>query len=348
MPTLTYITARGDKKSKQVSVLVDTGATVSFIREDVAQELATLTPLPEPLVFTLADGSLMRIDHFVSLTLMIAGKAILDTFLVMPPSGVEEVVLGEATMRKFGLKLDFETGSISTLQLQEFEPQLAAFITTTNHDASHTNMRKETSMINEMLARIFARLNIPVSDSLTDEDAINMIVDRARGFYSMVATEDVLTMLGLPKDAKESEVKGAILALQHPGNVVSIEQHNAVVAKLETLEREHFLSIARAEGKVTPAEMAEGQPLANLYKDDFPTFKAFVEKRGKQIPLTAKQPEPPPASAVSASTGTAGERLTALAFQIKEKEHCSFAEALRLAQRQHPDLAQQHLEEMRA
>lgn len=152
--------------------------------------------------------------------------------------------------------------------------------------------------MNEMLMRIFARLNMPVNENLTDEDMIAMLVQRVQGNLLTVASAPILTALQCEKDASEADVVGKILALQKPGNVVPIETHNAVLGELHALQAGKALSDAIAEGKLTPAEKAWGQEV--IEKQGLATFAALVKARPRQTPVGLAKPEPLPATAAAA------------------------------------------------
>lgn len=275
MPTtLTQpVSLKGVNETPQfATALIDTGASYSFVAEAVAARLGGVQALPTPMTFRLGDGKTLAITHGVTAALLINGMHLLDTFLVLPGTGVEDVVLGMTTMRKFGLRIDVARNELYAALTQ----QLA--ITT-----------KEIVM-QECLTLLMSKLNLPMTEQMTDEQAIAAIVAR-QAPPSAVATGGVLSLLGLDTTATEPEVKGTILALQRPGNVVPAAQHQAVVTELATLKREQFFLAALRDEKITPAE--EPQMRALMAKD-FDTFAAFIGKRGRQTPVGLTPPAASP------------------------------------------------------
>ena len=99
---------RGDKGRAQVEGLFDTGATYSFVRRDLAEQLATLLPLDEPLSFeTAREGDRLEATHVVRLAFIIDGYRFSDEFIVLEELA-EPVIIGAASMQKWRLKLDME------------------------------------------------------------------------------------------------------------------------------------------------------------------------------------------------------------------------------------------------
>ena len=98
----------GDKGQRRLQVLFDTGASVSFIRSDVVDKLATTLKLPSPEVYTLGDGvGKLRISETAVLYVYIDGVRISDNFIVSPRLA-DPVIVGANTLQKWRVKLDME------------------------------------------------------------------------------------------------------------------------------------------------------------------------------------------------------------------------------------------------
>jgi len=86
--------------------LFDRGASYSFIRKDIAEQLETLLPLPQPMSFeTAQQGVTMAVREGVVLDFWIDGYRFSDEFLVVD-NLADEVIIGATTMQKWRLKLD--------------------------------------------------------------------------------------------------------------------------------------------------------------------------------------------------------------------------------------------------
>lgn len=98
----------GDKGERRLQVLFDTGASASFVRQDVVARLATTVKLPSPETYTLADGAgKLRVHETTVLYVYINGIRISDNFIVAPRLS-DEVILGANTLQKWRIKLDLE------------------------------------------------------------------------------------------------------------------------------------------------------------------------------------------------------------------------------------------------
>jgi predicted aspartyl protease len=98
----------GDKGQRRLAVLFDTGASVSFIRSDVVDKIATTLKLPSPEVYTLGDGvGKLRVSETAVLYVYIDGVRISDNFIVSPRLA-DPVIVGANTLQKWRVKLDME------------------------------------------------------------------------------------------------------------------------------------------------------------------------------------------------------------------------------------------------
>lgn len=98
----------GDKHERRLQVLFDTGASASFVRQDVVARIATTLKLPSPETYTLADGAgKLRVTNTAVLYVYINGIRISDNFIVAPRLA-DEVIIGANTLQKWRIKLDLE------------------------------------------------------------------------------------------------------------------------------------------------------------------------------------------------------------------------------------------------
>lgn len=267
----------GDKGQQTGRILFDTGASHSFVRRALAEQVAQIQRLPSPFRFTLGDGRPLVIDEIAALTIDIGGTPVLDTFMVFPGDGLEDVVLGASTMRKFGLKLDLEHSTVyAEMREQGVDGR------------SHEEVRMQ-----EVLKRIFARLGKEVSDELTDDDAISMIVEMCQAsppppLYKM--SQEVLSLLDLDERADETAVRGKIMALKHRADVVPAEQFYALQAQLRERDVRDTVEHGIRDGKLMPAE--RDWALAEASKD-LDVFKAFLANRPKVTPVGNTLPPAP-------------------------------------------------------
>lgn len=291
MPTLLITTAsiRGDKAASDAKVLFDTGASFSFVRRDVAERSGTITKLPTPLRFTLGDGNQIEITDTVVLSLMVGNQQVMDNFMVID-SGVEEIVLGAATMRKFGLKIDLEHSAV-----------YAALNEDAKLETRNSKFTVEEVPMDEKLKTLMARLGLTVADGMTDDQAIEAIAAKATAPVPEkpaipVASPAILALIECNADASDAEVRGKIMALKNPGNVVPAQELVALKAQLHERDISDTVNGALAEGKLTPAEKewALGQA-----KADLPAFKAFVAHRPQQVPLNVTLPRDEPQAAAA-------------------------------------------------
>ncbi|MEW6681131.1 MAG: retropepsin-like aspartic protease [bacterium] len=102
----------GDKGEREINCLFDTGASVSFIRKDIQETLATPFLLKEPKVFSLGDGKgKIEIKEAVHLDFCLKEGRIFDEIFVSD-SLAEEIIIGARTMQIYRIKLDMENDDI--------------------------------------------------------------------------------------------------------------------------------------------------------------------------------------------------------------------------------------------
>lgn len=274
MPNLKMpVLLSGDKDKVNASALVDTGASFSFVTRSVAEKIGTITMMPTPQKFTLGNGGMIVINEQVTLEMQIEGLLIADNFMVIDQAP-DEVILGLATMNKYRLRID------------PARETLYAVLTTT--DTPTPNMEEQT--MSEKLKATCAKLGIIVSEGMTEDAALAAIEAKIATPppAAKPASLAVLKELELPESATEAEIAGKIVALKHPGNVVSAEVHNAVLAQLKAQEVKSAVQTALQEGKIAPSELPWCEAMA---KEDLPKFSAFIATRGKVVPIATKLPE---------------------------------------------------------
>jgi hypothetical protein len=263
--------AIGDKGATDVKVLWDTGAGVSLILRSIAEKLATIVKAHKPLVLTLGDGGKMPVTDQALITLDAGGDIITDNFYVLD-SCVEEVILGESTMRKFALKIDMERNVI--------------------YSALRTDKIQEDKV---MWKKFLAVFGISVADEVTEEKAVELLKAKLASTnhehdhgIKPIASPKILAVLELKETATEDEVRGAILALKSPGNVVAAADHEKVQQELHEHKIIAAVAQARADGKISPAE--EPTWLKDLKEgaETLATFATFVARRGKIVPIDVK------------------------------------------------------------
>jgi len=102
----------GSKGSREEVVTFDSGSTYSCIRPELAEKLATIEPLPEPMDFgTAKEGETLTATERVSLNFYLDGYRFSDEFMLIPGLS-EPAIIGAATLQKWRLKLDFEAGKV--------------------------------------------------------------------------------------------------------------------------------------------------------------------------------------------------------------------------------------------
>ena len=98
----------GSKGEVEVRALFDSGATYSFVRADVAEQVETLLPLPEPMRFATANSNTpVEATKRIVCNFYIDGIRYSDEFLVLDEM-TEDLIIGAKTMRAWGIKLDME------------------------------------------------------------------------------------------------------------------------------------------------------------------------------------------------------------------------------------------------
>ena len=102
----------GAKGKKTLYALFDSGANLSCINEEFANEIANLEAFLHPRkLATASEDHFIKVTHVILSDFYINGVRISDEFLVVPQLS-EEVIIGATTMRKWRIKLDFNQSSV--------------------------------------------------------------------------------------------------------------------------------------------------------------------------------------------------------------------------------------------
>jgi len=98
----------GQKGKVELDVLFDTGASYSFIKKEIAERIATIVDLIEPMEFQLADGKeKIVVTQEVNLRININGCKVTDEVLVAENLS-DDMIIGAKTMQAWRIKLDME------------------------------------------------------------------------------------------------------------------------------------------------------------------------------------------------------------------------------------------------
>ena len=112
------IRLEGSKGGREIDALFDSGASMSFIKESLAQELETVLMLPKPLYFETAKaGEGLEVDQAVRLDFYLDGDRLSDEFLVVPDHiATEDVIIGAKTMQAWRLIIDMEKEDVYSIR----------------------------------------------------------------------------------------------------------------------------------------------------------------------------------------------------------------------------------------
>ncbi len=104
------VTLVGSRGRRKVTALFDSGASYSCIQREVAAEIASLDPIPEPMEFETAekDGIIVaryaiRVDFFFEDT----PRRFTDELIVFDELS-EPLIIGAKTMQAWKIRLDFD------------------------------------------------------------------------------------------------------------------------------------------------------------------------------------------------------------------------------------------------
>ena len=104
------IKVSGNKGSKEVKVLFDSGASESFIRADIAKQLSSPTRLPNPKQFEMGKGTL-KVTRAMIGDVQLNGATLFATLLIVP-NLTEELILGADFFQRWKIGLNPENEAI--------------------------------------------------------------------------------------------------------------------------------------------------------------------------------------------------------------------------------------------
>lgn len=154
------------------------------------------------------------------------------------------------------------------------------------------NARKEKMFMEKLLEALGL-----TPESTEDEAIAALAVLKNKAAASAPESENLKSelkkikeTLGLQETANLSETTGTIIALKQPGNVVSVQEFQALKQRLAEKERDELVTLAMNEGKISAAqkEWAEAYALR-----DIEGFKVFVAKAPVVVPMGAMPPGKP-------------------------------------------------------
>lgn len=102
----------GDKQKIKVQALFDTGASASFIRKDLADQIATVVRMPSPWMFILGDGKgRVQAEHCLHVDIIIKGIRIFHQLIAVKDLG-EEMIIGPDILQRWRIELNPEREDI--------------------------------------------------------------------------------------------------------------------------------------------------------------------------------------------------------------------------------------------
>ncbi len=104
------IKVAGNRGSREVKALFDSGAPESFIRADIAREIASPTHLPNPKTFEMGRGTL-KVTRAMIGDVQLNGASLFATLLVVP-NLTEELILGADFFQRWKIRLNPENEDI--------------------------------------------------------------------------------------------------------------------------------------------------------------------------------------------------------------------------------------------
>ena len=103
---------RGTKNDKYLYGLFDSGANLSAIRKDLAEQIDSLIKLREPIrLATASTNEYLTVQYKFIGEFYLNDVRLSDEFLVVDELS-EEVIIGAATMQKWRIKLDFSDDTV--------------------------------------------------------------------------------------------------------------------------------------------------------------------------------------------------------------------------------------------
>ena len=104
----------GSMGRREVNAFFDSGASYSCINDELADDIAILEPLPDPMEFETAEkdavveaGYAIRVDFYFTDT----QRRFTDEIIVIENLS-EDLIIGANTMQKWKIRLDFEAEEV--------------------------------------------------------------------------------------------------------------------------------------------------------------------------------------------------------------------------------------------
>jgi len=98
----------GSRGEVEINPLFDSGTTYSIIKKDIAQKIALIDKLPDPIRFNAVNQKAgLIISEAIRADFYLDGTRFSDEFLVADDI-TEDVIIGAGTMQRWRFKLDFE------------------------------------------------------------------------------------------------------------------------------------------------------------------------------------------------------------------------------------------------
>ena len=104
------IKVSGNKGTKDVKALFDTGASESFIRADIAKELSSPARLPNPKEFEMGRGTL-KVSRAMIGDIQLDGATLFTTLLIVP-NLTKELILGADFFQRWKIRLNPENEQV--------------------------------------------------------------------------------------------------------------------------------------------------------------------------------------------------------------------------------------------
>jgi len=104
------VLVKGNKGERTLRVLMDTGASNSVIRSDIAHKLGTPAPLARTILAEFASGR-GEVKEMVSLSLQLDGHEVVTTALLLE-NLTEELLIGAEFFQRYKILLDPEKEDI--------------------------------------------------------------------------------------------------------------------------------------------------------------------------------------------------------------------------------------------
>ena len=109
---------RGSKGEATLEALFDSGASMSFIRESLAEKLGKPDTMPQPMKFQTAERDRHVVaERVVRLEFKLNGEWLSDEFLILPDDVFSEnVIIGAKTMQAWRIIIDMEKEEVRSVR----------------------------------------------------------------------------------------------------------------------------------------------------------------------------------------------------------------------------------------